>query len=75
MGQRMLQLDTTYTGNADNSATLHVGQMPPNPATFPPGPARKCPSTSSCRVGLKCRVGYQLPSSLSTVCPLWVSRS
>ncbi|KAM5534563.1 hypothetical protein V8D89_011767 [Ganoderma adspersum] len=39
MGQRMLQLAATYTGNGDGSATLHVGQMPPNPATFPPGPA------------------------------------
>ncbi|KAI1795615.1 copper radical oxidase [Ganoderma leucocontextum] len=39
MGQRMLQLGSTYTGNGDDSATLHVSQMPPNPATFPPGPA------------------------------------
>lgn len=75
MGQRMLQLATTYTGNADNTATLHVGQMPPNPATFPPGPARKCLSTYCCRVELKCRVGYQLRSSSSMACPLWVSRS
>ncbi|PIL35941.1 hypothetical protein GSI_01601 [Ganoderma sinense ZZ0214-1] len=39
MGQRMLQLQSTYTGNGDGSAILHVNQMPPNPATFPPGPA------------------------------------
>ncbi|KAI8992954.1 DUF1929-domain-containing protein [Trametes punicea] len=39
MGQRMLQLNSTYTGNADGSAVLHVSQMPPNPALFPPGPA------------------------------------
>ncbi|KAG8921616.1 hypothetical protein FRC00_008432, partial [Tulasnella sp. 408] len=31
-GQRMLQLDNTYTLNKDGSATLHVSQMPPNPA-------------------------------------------
>ena len=37
----MLQLGSTYTGNADGSATLHVNQMPPNAAAFPPGPARK----------------------------------
>jgi len=39
MGQRMLQLDSTYTGNADGTGTLHVSQMPPNPAIFVPGPA------------------------------------
>ena len=35
----MLQLGSTYTGNSDGSATLHVNQMPPNAAAFPPGPA------------------------------------
>jgi len=39
MGQRMLQLDSTYTGNSDGSGVLHVSQMPPNPAIFVPGPA------------------------------------
>ncbi|KAI0779446.1 copper radical oxidase [Fomes fomentarius] len=39
MGQRMLELDMSYTGNKDGSAVLHVSQMPPNPAIFPPGPA------------------------------------
>jgi hypothetical protein len=39
MGQRMVQLDTSYTGNTDGSAVLHVSQMPPNPAIMPPGPA------------------------------------
>ena len=42
MGQRMLELQMSYTGNSDGSATLHVNQMPPNPSMFPPGPARKC---------------------------------
>ena len=37
----MLQLNSTYTMNQDGSATLHVSQIPPNPAIFPPGPARK----------------------------------
>ena len=41
MGQRMLQLENTYTGTSDGGAILHVSQMPPNPATFSPGPARK----------------------------------
>ena len=29
----------TYTVNADGSLTIHVSQMPPNPALFAPGPA------------------------------------
>ena len=29
----------TYTVNGDGSLTLHVSQMPPNPALFAPGPA------------------------------------
>ncbi|KAG8983705.1 hypothetical protein FRB90_005824, partial [Tulasnella sp. 427] len=38
-GQRLLQLENTYTLNSDGSATLHVAQMPPNAAMFAPGPA------------------------------------
>jgi len=39
MGQRMLVLQSSYTGYTNNTATLHVNQMPPNPAIFAPGPA------------------------------------
>ncbi|KAI0745030.1 DUF1929-domain-containing protein [Earliella scabrosa] len=39
MGQRMLELGISYTGNDDGTGVLHVSQMPPNPALFPPGPA------------------------------------
>ncbi|KAJ6599182.1 copper radical oxidase variant A [Mycena vulgaris] len=39
MGQRMLQLNNTYTVNKDGSIVLHVAQMPPNPNIFQPGPA------------------------------------
>lgn len=39
MGQRSLYLENSYTMNADGSAVLHVRQMPPNAALFPPGPA------------------------------------
>lgn len=41
MGQRMVVLQSSYTGYTNNSlsATLHVNQMPPNPAIFAPGPA------------------------------------
>lgn len=38
MGQRYVQLDSTFTANADGSAVLHVGQVPPNPAILAPGP-------------------------------------
>jgi len=35
----MLVLQSSYTGYTNNTATLHVNQMPPNPAIFAPGPA------------------------------------
>ena len=39
MGMRHLELDVTYTGAEDGSATFHVSQIPPQAAIFPPGPA------------------------------------
>ncbi|PLW32204.1 hypothetical protein PCANC_18930 [Puccinia coronata f. sp. avenae] len=39
MGQRYVQLRSTYDVNPDGSATLHVSQLPPNPAILAPGPA------------------------------------
>lgn len=39
MGQRYVQLSSTYDVNPDGSATLHVSQLPPNPAILVPGPA------------------------------------
>ena len=39
MGQRMVVLNSTYSGFSNNSAMLHVSQMPPNPAILAPGPA------------------------------------
>ncbi|KAH8823544.1 glyoxal oxidase [Flagelloscypha sp. PMI_526] len=39
MGQRLLQLDNSYTVNDDGSIVLHVAQMPPNANIFQPGPA------------------------------------
>ena len=40
MGQRFLQLTSTYTGStSDNQGILHVQQLPPNAAIFVPGPA------------------------------------
>ena len=39
MGQRHMQLNSTYTVNSDDTITLHVSQPPPNPNLFQPGPA------------------------------------
>ncbi|KAF8334022.1 DUF1929-domain-containing protein [Cantharellus anzutake] len=39
MGQRYLELQTSYTLNSDGSGILHVAQFPPLPTLFPPGPA------------------------------------
>lgn len=39
MGQRYVQLESTYTGFQNNTGTLHVSQLPPNPAILAPGPA------------------------------------
>ena len=40
MGQRYLELNSTYSGfTSSNSGVLHVSQMPPNAAIFAPGPA------------------------------------
>jgi hypothetical protein len=38
MGQRHIELQTSYTATKDG-ATLHVSQLPPNPAILAPGPA------------------------------------
>jgi len=39
MGQRYVQLDSTYTGYSNNTGVLHVSQLPPNPNVLAPGPA------------------------------------
>ncbi|WVF65591.1 hypothetical protein IAT40_000321 [Kwoniella sp. CBS 6097] len=39
MGQRHVELQTSYTTNDDGGAVLHVAQMEPNPAILAPGPA------------------------------------
>ncbi|TFY64242.1 hypothetical protein EVG20_g6011 [Dentipellis fragilis] len=38
MGQRLVELESTYTVNSDGGATIHCSQLPPNPAIMPPGP-------------------------------------
>ncbi|TXT10997.1 hypothetical protein VHUM_01748 [Vanrija humicola] len=39
MGQRHVELKTSYTATPDGGLTLHVSQVPPNPAILAPGPA------------------------------------
>ncbi|WWC91234.1 uncharacterized protein L201_006176 [Kwoniella dendrophila CBS 6074] len=39
MGQRHVELETSFTTQDDGSAILHVAQMEPNPAILVPGPA------------------------------------
>ncbi len=40
MGQRYVELETSYSGyNSNNTAILHVSQLQPNPAILTPGPA------------------------------------
>lgn len=39
MGQRHIELQTSFTTNDLGGATLHVAQLPPNPAILVPGPA------------------------------------
>ncbi|PBK71302.1 copper radical oxidase variant A [Armillaria solidipes] len=39
MGQRYLQLNSTYTVNSNGTIVLHVSQMPPNANIYQPGPA------------------------------------
>jgi len=39
MGQRMVQLNNTYTVSKDGNATVHVSQAPPNPNILTPGTA------------------------------------
>ncbi|KAH9979779.1 glyoxal oxidase [Russula compacta] len=39
MGQRILELNHTYTVESNGTIILHTAQLPPNPNLFQPGPA------------------------------------
>ena len=72
MGQRLLQLNNTFTVNSDGSIILHVAPVPPNPNLFQPGPAfmfvnvRGIPSNGSYLIVGNGQIGTQptLPSSI-----------
>ncbi|KAF8530384.1 glyoxal oxidase [Hysterangium stoloniferum] len=73
MGQRLVELDLSYAGNADGSGTLYVSQLPPNPAIIAPGPAfifvvvNGIPSVG---VQVMCgsgKIGKQTPLSVPTL--------
>jgi hypothetical protein len=74
MGQRYLQLNNTYTVNSNNSITLHVAQVPPNPNLFTPGPALLfvvidgIPSNGTMVIVGNGQVGTQ-PTQAATVLP------
>lgn len=74
MGQRLMQLNNTYTVNADGSIVLHVAQPPPNPNLFQPGPAfmfvnvHGIPSNGSYLILGNGQIGTQ-PTSPASVLP------
>ena len=39
LGQRIMQLNNTYTVQSNGTIVLHTAQLPPNPNLFQPGPA------------------------------------
>ncbi|KAG2123080.1 copper radical oxidase [Suillus clintonianus] len=80
MGQRHLQLNNTYTVNGDNSITLHVAQVPPNPNIFTPGPAlmfvvmNGIPSNGTMVIVGNGKVGTQ-PTQAASVLPASIQNS
>jgi len=74
MGQRLLQLNNTFTVNADGSIILHVAPVPPNPNIFQPGPAFMfvnvlgIPSNGSYLIVGNGQIGIQ-PTSPSPILP------
>ena len=74
MGQRLMQLNNTYTVNADGSIILHVSQPPPNANLFQPGPAfmfvtvNGIPSNGSYLIVGNGQIGTQ-PTSPASVLP------
>ncbi|KZT21915.1 copper radical oxidase [Neolentinus lepideus HHB14362 ss-1] len=75
MGQRAMQLNSTYTVNSDGSIVLQVAQAPPNPNLFQPGPALMfvvidgIPSNGTMVTVGNGQIGKQPTSAASTLPP------
>ena len=75
MGQRLMQLNNTFTVQNDGTITLHVAQAPPNPNIFQPGPAflfvtvNGIPSNGTYVIVGSGQIGAQ-PTSPASVLPL-----
>jgi Domain of unknown function (DUF1929) len=80
MGQRFVQLNSTYTVNSDGSIILHVAQAPPNPNLLQPGPAflyvvvHGIPSIGTSVIVGNGQIGQQ-PTSAASVLPANVQLS
>lgn len=74
MGQRLMQLNSSFTVQEDGMITLHVAQAPPNPNLFQPGPAllfvtvNGIPSNGTYVIVGSGQVGTQ-PTSAASVLP------
>ena len=80
MGQRIMQLDNTFTVKNDGTIILHTAQLPPSPNLFQPGPAflfvtvSGIPSTGSFVVVGNGQIGQQ-PTAPASVLPASVLSS
>ncbi|KAF8347453.1 glyoxal oxidase [Amanita rubescens] len=74
MGQRLMQLNNTFTVQNDGTIILHVAQAPPNPNYFQPGPGflfvtiNGIPSNGTYVIVGNGQVGTQ-PTSAASVLP------
>ncbi|KAI0284646.1 glyoxal oxidase N-terminus-domain-containing protein [Russula aff. rugulosa BPL654] len=75
MGQRIMQLNNTYTVQSNGTITLHTAQLPPFPNLFQPGPAflfvtiNGIPSNGTFVIVGNGQIGTQ-PTALASVLPL-----
>jgi hypothetical protein len=75
MGQRIMQLNNTFTVQDDGTVVLHTAQLPPNAALFQPGPAflfvtiNGIPSNGSYVIIGNGQIGKQPTASASVLPP------
>jgi hypothetical protein len=74
MGQRILQLNNTYTVESNGTIVLHTAQLPPNPNLFQPGPCmlfvtiQGIPSNGTFMIAGNGQFGVQ-PTNAASVLP------